>query len=133
MRLCSALAIVLLMLAHSNRAAGGNAVSSPSQARSNFAGSSSAPKPPKVKAPKPEKQPRPQPPARFISSKAAFRRATPCPATGLTSGPCPGFVVDYIMPLTCGGINDPINIQWATVDAAKAQRKWERSGCKPAR
>jgi hypothetical protein len=129
-RLCSALAVVLLMLAHSDRAAGGNGASAQSQARSNFAGSSSAPKPPKVK---PAKQPRPQPPPRFISPKAAFRRATPCPATGLTSGPCPGYVVDYILPLSCDGINAPINMQWNTVDAAKAQRKWERSGCKSAK
>lgn len=128
MRLCSALIVVLLMLAHSDRAAGGNGV--PAQARSNFAASPSAPKPPKVK---PAKQPRPQPPARFISPKAAFRRANPCPVTGLTSGSCPGYVVDYILPLSCDGINEPINMQWNTVDAAKAQRKWERAGCKAGR
>jgi Dioxygenase len=27
----------------------------------------------------------------------------PCPATGLTRGPCPGCVKDHVVPLACGG------------------------------
>src|ERR1700745_941601 len=32
-----------------------------------------------------------------------FQREHPCPSTGLTSGPCPGYWRDHIVPLACGG------------------------------
>jgi len=41
----------------------------------------------------------------------------------------PGYVVDHIRPLACGGADDPSNMQWQTVEAAKAKDKWERAGC----
>jgi hypothetical protein len=43
-----------------------------------------------------------------------FQREHPCPSTGLTSGPCPGYRKDHIVPLACGG-HDPVsNMQWQT-------------------
>jgi hypothetical protein len=36
---------------------------------------------------------------RSPSVKREFQLAHPCPATGRTSGACPGFVKDYIKPL----------------------------------
>jgi len=37
----------------------------------------------------------------------------------------PGYVVDHIVPLKKGGCDCPSNMQWQTVQAAKAKDKWE--------
>jgi hypothetical protein len=42
----------------------------------------------------------------------------------------PGYVVDHIVPLACGGADSPSNMQWQTVAAAKAKDKVERKGCR---
>ena len=42
----------------------------------------------------------------------------------------PGYVVDHIKPLACGGADDPSNMQWQSTAEAKAKDKWERKGCK---
>jgi hypothetical protein len=41
----------------------------------------------------------------------------------------PGYVVDHIKPLACGGADVPSNMQWQTIAAAKAKDKVERAGC----
>jgi hypothetical protein len=41
----------------------------------------------------------------------------------------PGYVVDHIKPLACGGADTPANMQWQTIEEAKAKDKWERNGC----
>jgi len=64
------------------------------------------------------------------SSKAArsdFERQSPCPSTGKTHGACPGYVVDHVHALECGGADAPSNMQWQTVADAKAKDKTERS------
>jgi len=48
--------------------------------------------------------------------------------TGYSHGR-PGYVVDHIVPLACGGADAPSNMQWQTVEAAKAKDKVERIGC----
>ena len=40
---------------------------------------------------------------RSAAVKHEFQLTHPCPATGLTSGACPGYVKDHIVPLVCGG------------------------------
>jgi hypothetical protein len=55
---------------------------------------------------------------RCAAAKAAFERDHPCPATGLSRGPCPGYVIDHIAPLKRGGLDDPSNMQWQTREAA---------------
>ena len=40
----------------------------------------------------------------------------------------PGYIVDHIVPLACGGADSPSNMQWQTKAAAKAKDKWERKG-----
>ena len=52
-------------------------------------------------------------------------KRTPCPSTGKTPGACPGYEVDYIQALKHGGADDPSNMQWQMVDAAKAKDKRE--------
>jgi hypothetical protein len=32
-----------------------------------------------------------------------FQREHPCPSTGQTSGACPGYRKDHVIPLACGG------------------------------
>jgi hypothetical protein len=42
----------------------------------------------------------------------------------------PGYVIDHIKPLACGGLDAPSNMQWQTIAAAKAKDKVERIGCR---
>lgn len=62
---------------------------------------------------------------RNSGARSAFRRAHPCPATGKTSGPCPGYVIDHVQPLKRGGADAPSNMQWQTKAAAKAKDRVE--------
>jgi Iron dependent repressor, N-terminal DNA binding domain len=40
-----------------------------------------------------------------------FQLTHPCPSTGLTTGRCPGYVKDYIVPPACGGPDAVSNMQ----------------------
>ncbi len=62
-----------------------------------------------------------------------FRMDNPCPANGATRGPCQGYVIDRVIPLVCGGAEDPENMRWATLAEAKAKARWERIGCRRGR
>jgi hypothetical protein len=42
----------------------------------------------------------------------------------------PGYVVDHIKPLACGGVDTPSNMQWQTVADAKVKEKVELAGCR---
>jgi len=64
---------------------------------------------------------------RSSSAKAEFKREHPCPANGHRSGPCPGYVIDHVVPLACNGADLPNNMQWQTVPDAKAKDRWERN------
>lgn len=57
-----------------------------------------------------------------------FQRLHPCPSTGKTSGACPGWVRDHVIPLCKGGPDTVANLQWQTIEAAKAKDRWE---CRP--
>lgn len=64
---------------------------------------------------------------RSSAAKAAFERKSPCPSTGKQSGGCPGYIVDHVDPLECGGADAPMNMQWQTIADAKAKDKTEGS------
>ena len=59
------------------------------------------------------------------AARRAFQKAHPCPSTGKHSGACPGYVVDHVVPLKRGGADAPSNMQWQTVQAAKAKDRVE--------
>jgi hypothetical protein len=64
---------------------------------------------------------------RSTAAKNEFKRQHPCPATGRSSGSCPGYVIDHVNPLECGGADAPYNMQWRTVTEGKAKDKTERN------
>jgi hypothetical protein len=70
---------------------------------------------------------------RSAGARHHFKQLHPCPVTGRSSGKCPGYVIDHVKPLTCGGADEPSNMQWQTVREAKAKDRWERIGCEPRR
>ena len=66
---------------------------------------------------------------RSAAARAEFKRLQPCPATGQRRGACPGYVIDHIRPLCAGGPDTPANMQWQTVEDAKAKDRDERREC----
>lgn len=65
---------------------------------------------------------------RSVAAKHAFIRANPCPAAVAHSKySCPGYVIDHVVSLDCNGKDVPENMQWQTVQAAKAKDKVERN------
>ena len=53
-------------------------------------------------------------------------RQHPCASTGKASGCCPGYVVDHVHALECGGADAPSSMQWQTTAAAKGKDRTER-------
>lgn len=68
--------------------------------------------------------------SRSYRAKRDFRLENPCPATGKAKGPCPGYVVDHVVPLCAGGPDAPSNMQWQAVAEAKRKDADERRGCR---
>lgn len=68
---------------------------------------------------------------RSAAEVLAFKRHNPCPSTGLRAGACPGYVIDHMWPLACGGEDHPRNMQWQTIAEGKEKDKWERKMCGP--
>ena len=61
----------------------------------------------------------------------AFRDLYPCPATGQPRGACPGWNIDHVIPLSCGGCDAVSNLQWLPVEIKrcagdKCKDRWER-------
>ena len=63
--------------------------------------------------------------SRSSAATHSFELHHPCPSTGRTRGRCPGYVVDHVKPLECGGADTAGNMQWQTVAAGKAKDKTE--------
>ena len=62
---------------------------------------------------------------------AEFRRLYPCPSTGLIYGSCPGWAIDHVIPLACGGCDAVANLQWLPLPIKSAsgtlpKDRWER-------
>ena len=71
--------------------------------------------------------------SRSFRAEVLFRLQNPCPATGQSSGECKGYVIDRVIPVVCGGAEDPSNMQWQTIAEAREKDRWERIGCRPGR
>jgi len=67
--------------------------------------------------------------ARSMAVRQQFKNLYPCPSTGESKGRCPGWIIDHIEALACGGADSVSNMQWQTVQDAKAKDRWERIGC----
>jgi hypothetical protein len=63
-------------------------------------------------------------------TRADFARATPCPATGKTGQPCPGYGIGYAIPLCAGGPDDISNMQWQRLEEAQEKDRRDRQLCK---
>ena len=61
---------------------------------------------------------------RSKDAKKAFMKAT-----GFPHGR-PGYVIDHVLPLACGGADLPSNMQWQTVTEARSKDKIERASCR---
>jgi hypothetical protein len=66
---------------------------------------------------------------RSTAARRAFKRLHPCPSTGESAGRGPGYVIDHIIPLACGGPDKPENMQWQTVEDTREKDKTERQDC----
>lgn len=64
--------------------------------------------------------------ARSYAQRAAFRSEWPCPSTGLRAGACHGWSVDHVIPLACGGIDAPVNMQWLPLAMKREKDAFER-------
>lgn len=69
--------------------------------------------------------------SRSMSEKARFVRLHPCPSTGQVSGACPGWAVDHVVPLACGGADAVGNMQWLPLSikscaGSQCKDRWER-------
>ena len=45
----------------------------------------------------------------------AFQKIHPCPSTGLTTGACPNWQKNHIVPLACGGCDEVSNLNWLPI------------------
>lgn len=68
-------------------------------------------------------------PHRSEASKHAFVKTHPCPATGLNSIHCPGYVIDHIIALACCGPDEASNMQWQTIADGHAKDRVELLNC----
>ena len=62
--------------------------------------------------------------------RAEFARLNPCPSTGVTRGPCPGWQVDHIEALVCGGRDELGNLQWLPVTEHREKTMVEVKLCR---
>jgi hypothetical protein len=67
---------------------------------------------------------------RSNAARHAFAKTHLCPSTQQYRLPCPGYVIDHIQPLACGGADAPRNMQFQTIAEGKAKDKWERKACR---
>lgn len=70
---------------------------------------------------------------RSAAAKYWFVKLHACPATGAHRVPCPGYVIDHVVPLCAGGEDAPANMQWQTVDEARGKDREEQRTCRALR
>lgn len=53
------------------------------------------------------------------AARVQFMREHPCPATGQFTTDCPGWRVEYVVPLERGGTDTADNMKWERTDLAR--------------
>lgn len=75
--------------------------------------------------------------ARSKAVLRAYQKIHPCPSTGATTGKCPGWALDHVIPLACGGCDSIENLQWLKLSIKSCagpycKDRWERAiNCVP--
>lgn len=69
--------------------------------------------------------------SRSASVLVAFKKLHPCPANRMTAGACPGWAIDHVIPLACGGCDAVRNLQWLkneikSCPGLTCKDRWER-------
>lgn len=67
--------------------------------------------------------------ARSRDTLKAFVKDHVCPATGLHSTHCPGFILDHRRPLCACGKDEPANLQWQTLQDSHRKDRLEDALC----
>lgn len=62
--------------------------------------------------------------------RADFQRTHPCPSTGRSSGPCPGYQVDHRIALCAGGADRAGNLQWLSLEAHRRKTRQDIAECR---
>jgi 5-methylcytosine-specific restriction endonuclease McrA len=68
---------------------------------------------------------------RSVTVLNEFKRTHPCPSTKLKFGICPGWAIDHVIPLACGGCDEIHNLQWLPNEIKSCagsfcKDRWER-------
>jgi len=71
--------------------------------------------------------------SRSAAERLAFVRENPCPVTGLRRGRCPGWEVDHVVALVCGGADKRHNMQWLTVQQHRVKTRSDVRLCRQSR
>lgn len=58
--------------------------------------------------------------------RRVFQILHPCPSTSRTKGWCPGWEIDHVIPLACGGCDAIVNMQWLPVSIKSAEGIWPK-------
>jgi hypothetical protein len=66
---------------------------------------------------------------RHTAQANAFRKANACPVTNKIQARCPGWVVNHIEPLACGGTDVPANMEWEQRAPSYKRDAFERRVC----
>lgn len=67
---------------------------------------------------------------RSPAERLAFIRENPCPSTGHRRGACPGWEVDHVQALVCGGQDSRYNMQWLSVADHREKTRKDMRGCR---
>ena len=70
---------------------------------------------------------------RSAAEVLAFKRANPCPSTGLRRGKCENYQVDHVIPLCAGGADKKENMQWLSVEAHRVKTRVDVRECRKLR
>ena len=57
---------------------------------------------------------------------AAFKSRWACPSTGGHRGSCPGWAIDRVIPLDCGGVDAVWNMQWLPDQIKSAKGEYSK-------